>query len=368
MEALIIGGTGPTGPFVVQGLVDRGYTPVILHRGSHEVDFVADFEHLHADPHFADPVREAIAGRRFDLVIAAYGRLRLLVDVLAGHTDRLITIGGTVYERQRWSVPADETARRDMSHTLVSRVQQTEDVVLAKHADGTFNVTHLRYPNLYGPRQLAPREWSIVRRIRDGRRTVPVIDGGLTLESRAYVENAAHAVLLAVDDPVTSAGQTYHVADLVTPTDAERAEAIAVVMGVEIELVNYPRSAGLPGYFWGGGRNLEAMGKGGPPPTHHKLLDSGRIRAELGYVDLVPFGEAIRRTVDYYLANPLEYGGDEEARIGDPFDYEAEDAFQNALSEFVDRCHNIPFAGVKLRHSYDHPKAATANARTGESA
>src|ERR1700723_473216 len=115
--------------------------------------------------------------------------------------------------------PADEGATREMSHKLVAKVQQTEDAILARHQDGTFNLTHLRYPNLYGPRQLAPREWSVVRRILDGRRTVPVIDGGLTLESRAYVENAAHAVLLVVDEPVISAGQTYHVADLVTPRD-----------------------------------------------------------------------------------------------------------------------------------------------------
>lgn len=360
MDALIIGGTGPTGPFVVEGLVQRGYTPVILHRGSHEVDFVAGYEHLHADPHFADPVREVLEGRHFDLVIATYGRLRLLVDVLAGHTERLITVGGTVYERQRWSAPADETAKRALHHTLVSRVQQTEDAILTRHADGTFNLTHLRYPNLYGPRQLAPREWSVVRRILDGRRTIPVMDGGLTLESRAYVENAAQAVLLAVDQPEASAGRVYHVADRVTPTDAERVEAIAAAMGVEIEIVNYPRAAGRPAYFWGGGRNLEYMGQDGPPPTHHKLLDSSRIRAELGFTDLVGFEDAVHRTVDYYVAKPLERGGDEEARIGDPFDYAAEDAFQASLDRFVAECGGIEFAGVVLRHSYDHPRTQAA--------
>ena len=360
MDALVIGGTGPTGPFIVQGLVDRGYTPVILHRGTHEVDFLESFEHIHADPHFEEPVREALEGRKFDVVIASYGRLRLLVDILAGHTDRLVTIGGTVYRRQLWSKIADETAQRELSHKLVARVQQTEEAIFARHEDGTFNLTHLRYPNLYGPRQLAPREWSIVRRILDGRRTIPVMDGGLTLESRAYVENAAQAALLAIDAPEKSGGQTYHVADLITPTDAERAQAIADVMGVEIELVNYPRAAARPAYFWGGGRNLESMGLPGPPPTHHKLLDSTKIRDDLGYVDLVQFEEAIRRTVAYYQEHPLERGGDEESRIGDPFDYEAEDRFQEALAAFVKQCDALPFAGVTLRHSYDHPKKAVA--------
>jgi nucleoside-diphosphate-sugar epimerase len=362
MDALIIGGTGPTGPFIVQGLVDRGYTPVILHRGTHEVDFLDAYEHLHADPHFEEPIREALGDRKFDVVIASYGRLRLLVDLLAGHTDRLVTIGGTVYRRQQWSRVADETADRELSHKLVARVQQTEEAILARHHDGTFNLTHLRYPNLYGPRQLAPREWSIVRRLLDGRSTIPVMDGGLTLESRAYVENAAQAALLAIDQPEVSSGRVYHVADLVTPTDGERAQAIADAMGIEIELVSYPREAARPAYFWGGGRNLEAMGQEGAPPTHHKLLDSSRIRSELGYQDIVPFEEAMKRTVEYYLANPLKRGGDEEARIGDPFDYEAEDRFQQALQAFVTECEALPFAGVTLRHSYDHPKTAAAPA------
>lgn len=358
MKALVIGGTGPTGPFIVEGLVACGYEPVVLHRGTHEVEFLAGYEHLHADPHFAEPVQEVIGSRKFDLVIASYGRLRLLVDVLAGHTDRLITIGGTTYRRQQWSRPADETAQRDLSHKLVARIEQTEEKILSRHADGTYNVTHLRYPNLYGPRQLAPREWSIVRRILDGRRTIPVLDGGLTLESRAYVENAAHAVLLAVDQPEASSGRFYHVADDVTPTDGERALAIADAMGAEIELVDYPPAAGRPAYFWAGGRNLESMDHPGPPPTHHKLLDSSRIRRELGFTDLVEFDEAIRRTADWYREHPLERGGEDEQRIGDPFDYAAEDAFAELLGQFVENCAQLPFAGVTLQHSYDHPKQA----------
>jgi nucleoside-diphosphate-sugar epimerase len=363
MKALVVGGTGPTGPFIIESLVARGYEPVILHRGSHEVDFVEPYEHLHADPHFEEPVREALGDRKFDLVIATYGRLRLLVDILADRTDRMITIGGTVYERQKWSRPATEAASRDLSHKLVARVQETEEAVMARHSE-KLNLTHLRYPNLYGPRQLAPREWSIVRRLRDGRRDIPVMDGGLTLESRAYVENAAHAVSLVVDQPEASAGRIYHVIDEVTPTDGERAMAIAAAMGKEIRLVNYPREAGRPAYFWGGGRNLEAMGKEGPPPTHHKLLDSTRIREELGYRDVVPFEEAIARTVAYYLENPLEEGGPDEQRIGDPFDYEAEDRFVAALEEFIGKTADLEFSGVTLRHSYDHPKAPAASAPT----
>jgi len=356
VRALIVGGTGPTGPYIVKGLVDRGYEPVILHRGTHEVDFVEAFEHIHADPHFEEPLREVLDGRTFDLVIASYGRLRILVDVLRDVTDRLITIGGTAYAKTPHSAPATEDSPRSPNHKLVQRIVETEEALRAAHADGTYNLSHLRYPNLYGPRQLSPREWSIIRRLEDGRREIPVMDGGLTLESRAFVENAAHAVLLTVDQPENSAGQFYHVADELTPSDADRALAIAEAMGIDARLVNFPREAARPARFWAVGRNLEYMNEAGPPPTHHKLLDITKLQKDLGYRDLVPFDEAIRRTVDWYRENPLERGGSEESRIGDSFDFEGEDRLREALDDFVVRANELEFADVTLSHSYDHPK------------
>lgn len=341
-RALLIGGSGPTGPFILGGLAERGYEPVILHRGVHELESLRDFEHLHADPYSADSVGAALAGRSFDLVVATYGRLSLVVDQLAGHTDRLITVGGTGYERQRWSGRAGESARRAVSHPFLAKVQQTEDAIMARHADGTFRVTHLRYPNLFGPRQPAPREWSVIRRILDGRRTIPVIHNGLTLESRAYIENAAHAVLLAVDQPGRSAGRIYHVADATTPSDAERVRAIATAMGAGIEPVDYAGGAGLLGRFWTTGRNLDWMGVSGLPPGQHKLLDSSLIRSDLGYAELIDFETAVARTVDYLLRNPLERGGREERRIGDAFDYAAEDKYQRELAAFLQRCDEVP--------------------------
>ena len=37
MKALVVGGTGPTGPFIVNGLIERGYEVTIFHRGTHEI-------------------------------------------------------------------------------------------------------------------------------------------------------------------------------------------------------------------------------------------------------------------------------------------------------------------------------------------
>src|SRR5476649_134315 len=49
-RALVIGGTGPTGPFVVEGLHRRGFDVTILHGGQHEVEFaVPNVRHIHED-------------------------------------------------------------------------------------------------------------------------------------------------------------------------------------------------------------------------------------------------------------------------------------------------------------------------------
>jgi nucleoside-diphosphate-sugar epimerase len=356
MKALVIGGTGPTGPFIVNGLIDRSYETVILHRGHHEVPFKQEIEHIHVDPHFEDGVRKAISGRRFDLVIVTYGRLGMLANLLKDYTDRLISIGGTAYATDPYDRPASESGARPDKIKLIDKIVGTEQALLKLHADGTFNLTHFRYPNLYGPRQLAPKEWSVIRRILDGRRVLPMMEGGLTLESRAYVENAGLAVLLAVDKPEASSGQVYNVADQHTPSDIVRARTIAELMGVELDFISFPRASGRPAHYWGRGRDLETGTRGEPPPTAHRLLDVSKMVNELGYSDPVRFEDAMKTTVQWYLDNPLERGGDEERVLGDPFDYEAEDRFIALQRQFVAESEKLPFAGVMHAHAYDHPK------------
>ena len=94
-NALVIGGTGPTGPYIVNGLLQRGYTVAILHRGTHEVDEIPpEVEHIHTDPYDPDCLEQALAGRTFDLCMATYGRLRAVARAMADRCDRFISAGG----------------------------------------------------------------------------------------------------------------------------------------------------------------------------------------------------------------------------------------------------------------------------------
>jgi nucleoside-diphosphate-sugar epimerase len=94
-RALVVGGTGPTGPFIVNGLRARGHETAILHRGTHEIDEIpSDVEHIHVDPYDGAALDAAFAGRRFDVVVATYGRLREVARACVGHTERFVGIGG----------------------------------------------------------------------------------------------------------------------------------------------------------------------------------------------------------------------------------------------------------------------------------
>jgi nucleoside-diphosphate-sugar epimerase len=358
MKAFVIGGTGPTGSPIIQGLEERGYEVAMLHSGKHEVPELPEsrLEHIHASAHFADTLSDAIGSRTFDLVIATYGRLRILPEVFGGRTPRLVTVGGTIYDTPL-SRPASEDSPRDLNHKIYQKIVETERTLMDAHDEQKFSLTHLRYPNLYGPRQLAPREWSVIRRLRDGRRRIPVLDAGLTLESRSFVRNAAHAVLLCVDNPEAAGGQFYSVVDEHTPSDADRIMAMAEVMGIDdVELVSFPPALGRPAWYWGIGRSLRWGADGTPPPTGHLLVSMDKMKGQLGYRDLVDFPDATKETVNWYLENPPADGGEEEQQLSDSFDYEAEDEFLAAHDDFARRCSDIEFADVEYRHQYDHPK------------
>jgi nucleoside-diphosphate-sugar epimerase len=58
--ALVIGGTGPTGPHIVAGLEARGFAVTILHTGRHELAELDHLPHLHGDVRSTEGLTEAL--------------------------------------------------------------------------------------------------------------------------------------------------------------------------------------------------------------------------------------------------------------------------------------------------------------------
>ncbi|MBI2906087.1 MAG: NAD-dependent epimerase/dehydratase family protein [Chloroflexi bacterium] len=356
MKALVVGGTGPTGPHVVEGLLKRGYDVAVFHRGTHEMEFSGPVEHLHGDPHFEETIRETLGPRTFDVVVCMYGRLRVAAEVMKGRTPRFIGIGGARGYRALLHpdksgpvgipVPISEDSPLNLdpefdrfSYLMVS----AEQAVMKAHAEGGYNATIFRYPQVYGPRQLGPTDWCIIRRILDGRKRLIIPDGGLTLQTRGYCENMAHAVLLAVDKPEVAKSQIYNVVDDKIISLRERIELVSRVMNHEWEFVNMPGILARPSRPYSSG-------------GFHSVLDNSKVKRELGYADVVPIEEAIRRTVEYYLANRPLPGGQEEQNLRDSFDYELEDRFMDEFLKASEVILSIPITREKRHHPYPHPK------------
>ena len=362
MRALVVGGTGPTGPLIVQGLCDRGYDVAVLHRGTHEVDLPADVEHIHTDPHFRETLDEALAGRRFDLAVATYGRIRHVAEALVGKTPRLITVGGTVGYRgimvpsanfpSGVRVPTPESAPRVASEAEFRfgyLIAMTEDVVMRGHADGHYAATHFRYPVVYGPSQLAGPVWSVMRRILDRRPHIVLPDGGLTLVTRGYVDNLAHTIMLAVDQPAVAGGQIYNCGDTEQLTLRQWVDAIAAVMDHDWEVVSVPDAVSHAS------RDFVPF-KGS---THHQLMDLGKVVAELGYQDVVRPMDAIERTVRFFAEHPPTSGRDDAPRAdrGYPYNYAAEDALVRIMRAATAQMAEVPHEEEPVSHPYPHPKA-----------
>lgn len=339
----MVGGTGPTGLPLVRGLVEAGHEVTILHRGLHEHDETPEqVSHLHADPYDAVSFDGAVGRQRFDITIVMYGRLRRIAELMIGRTDRFLSIGGVpahrgwmnpwLYEPVGLPVPVPEsgpTVSAPNEDEKGYRIVRTEEAVFVHHP----NASHFRYPYVYGPNQLAPREWCVVRRILDGRRRIVVADGGLTLHHHGYTENLAEAVLLAVAQPEEAAGKLFNVGDSEVLTVRQVIDLICAELDHELEVVSMPFDLAVP-----------ALPMLTQPASTHRVLDLGRITHDLGYRDRVPARIAVGRTARWLVDHPPPMGGTEEMVLTDPFDYSAEDALMDGWSRCLSAVPLVEFA------------------------
>jgi nucleoside-diphosphate-sugar epimerase len=357
MKALVIGGTGPSGPYTVNGLLERGYEVTILHGGQHEVEFMQPVEHIHTDPHFAETLAPALAGRTFDTVLATYGRMRIIAELIKGKTGRFIGVGGSsMYAPRndpRWGplgqplqVPEDSPRCDDPAGPKFNHLMfVTEETVMQAHREGHYSATYFRYPMVYGPHSPGNPDWSIVRRILDGRKQVVVATNGL-LKRRGYAQNAAHALLLAVDKPVESSGQIYNVRDEQQFTQKQYIDFIARHLKHEWDVVEV-----LPAL-------AHRVYKGGTAILRDGLVeyDISKIKTQLGYRSVVAPAQALAASVDWLVANRPQPGGEIERQLGDPFAYAAEDELIVACKKGYAAAEAVQFPDMQSGHMYRHPK------------
>jgi nucleoside-diphosphate-sugar epimerase len=335
MRVLLIGGTGFIGPHVAAALRRDGHDVTVFHRGAQPWSGPEIIGDRHRLLESTDALRAARPDVVVDLLLSSAAQARDMMTVFRGIARRVVALSscdvyracGVLHGSEPGALepmPLRETsALRTNGQTYpperLKAIQQifpwideqydkipVEQVILG---DAQLLGTVLRLPMVYGPGDPLHRQFPIVKRM-DDRRPAMIFEAkhAAWRGARGYVENVAAAIALATTNS-RAAGRTYNIADPDNPSELEWAREVARIVGWSGEIVVLPNDRTpahlrLPG-------NLD----------QHWIVDSSRIREELGYREPVPRDEAIGRTVEWERANPPAVAVDPRT-----FDYDAEDA------------------------------------------
>jgi nucleoside-diphosphate-sugar epimerase len=333
MRILVIGGTNFIGPPVIIGLHRQGHELTVYHRGLHEPELPSDVRHVHS-PDAGIPVLSfplGLSGLKPDIVLHMFpvgeadstaavahfkGVARRIVAVSSGDVYRAYgRILGTEPGPPE-PVPLDEDA--PLRSTLFSYRHTAAgpsdwayhyEKILAERTlrTGPLPATVLRLPAVYGPGDLYHRFRPYIGRMRDKRPAILLQSTQASWRwSHGYVENVAHAIVCAVLDD-RAVDKVYNVSEEQVPTTAERIRRIGDLLGwtgsiVPVEQEHLPQHLRSP-----------------IQPGQDLVMDSGKIRVELGYREPIPVEEGLRRTIEWELSRQLEAGDP------GPTEYAAED-------------------------------------------
>jgi nucleoside-diphosphate-sugar epimerase len=338
VRVLIIGGTGFSGPHVVHRLMDMGHEIALFHRGQTEADLPAGVQHILGDRkhlgNFADELRRFAPQTVLDMIPATAQDAWSIMSVFKGLARRVIALSSQDVYRAYGkligiesgpveSIPLTEDAPlRQKLYPYRDRVEGPDqpgyhyEKILVEQvmmSDPDLPGTILRLPMVYGPRDRQHRLFEYLKRMDDNRPAI-LLDEGLAnwRWTRGYVENVAAAIALAVTDE-RATGRVYNVGETEALTTADWIRTIGRVAGWKGQVVGFPQDR-LPAHLE---VNLNT--------DQHLVTDSTRIRQELGYDEIVPQDEALKRTVAWERTLPPDEIDPQQ------FDYAAEDAALAAL-------------------------------------
>ena len=341
MKILLIGGSGFIGPHTVTALEKSGHRITIFHRG--KTSAPEGTEEILGNRQFLQDHQPEFRRQGFDVVVdfvLSSGRqAQQLMDTFRGIAGRVVALSsmdvyrawGVFYNMEPGGLQelplTEDSELRTSRNTYPAEVLKRLRTSLYPWIDGEYDKipveqavlgdpklpgTILRLPMIYGPGDPVHRFHPVLKRIDDGRKQIIFADDVAPLRTpRGYVEDVGAAVALAATSP-QAAGRIYNVCETEFFGELDWARKIAAATGWKGEFVVLPHDRTPKHLLWPGNT------------AQHVVASSERIRKELGYRELLPREEAIRRTIEWERAHP-------PAQPLAQFNYEAEDG---ALSQF----------------------------------
>ncbi|TSK06134.1 MAG: dTDP-glucose 4,6-dehydratase [Geobacter sp.] len=146
--------------------------------------------------------------------------------------------------------------------------------------------------NNYGPYHFPEKLIPLIISNAINGRELPVYGNGSNVRDWLYVIDHCSAILAVLEGG--RVGETYNVGGNSEKRNLEVVETICDILDTTAP----PLANGLPR------RSLIQFVKDRPGHDQRYAIDAGKIRQELGWSPSVSFEDGIRRTIDWYLANP----------------------------------------------------------------
>jgi nucleoside-diphosphate-sugar epimerase len=314
MNVQFLGGTGFVGAHAVRRLTALGHDTTVVHRGQTEPDLPPAVRHVHhpdlgfgRHDQFLSGVADELRGLEPDVVVDMIPEsdvdAEIVMRTFRGIARRVVGISsmdvyrayGRLHRREPGPLePIPLTEEAPLREQFYPDTPGFEKILAERVllGDAVLPGTVLRWPMVYGPGDPQHRIARYLRQMDAGRPAILLEEShaGWTA-SRGYSENVALSVVLAVTDD-RAAGRVYNVGEADALSDMEWVQAIAQAAGWEGRVVAVPQDDAPPHLL----QKLE---------THqHWVVDTTRLRRELGYKELMPRLEALKQTVEWERANP----------------------------------------------------------------
>ena len=248
-RVLVIGGTQLIGRALVEQLLARGDTVVLMHRGE-TTPFGDRVEAIRCDRNDVVAVQSALAGQRFDVVydnVYDWQRGTTPDQVLAaaratasGLTRYVFMSSVAVYPT---GGPYTENAAlvpEDHPDVYGAQKANTERALFALCKREGVPVCTLRPAFIYGPHNAFDREAFFFDRLRDGRPIIIPGDGQATMQWVSAHDVARAAILAATQD--VAIGQAYNLGNFPPITQLDFVHLLARAAGCDVEVVHVPRA------------------------------------------------------------------------------------------------------------------------------
>jgi len=248
MKVLVIGGTLFIGRLLVEELLKEGHDVAVLHRKPKH-DFGRRVENIMADRNDAEQVREALSGRRFEVVFdnvydfergTTAAQVEATVRASGDRLKRYIFLSSVAsYGDGLNHKESDPLAPDYHPEPYVRHKATTERLLFRMHAKSGLPVVTFRPPFVYGPGTNYYREQFFWDRLRAGRPIVIPGDGHRLMQF-AYVHDLTLAMRKAMTEP-RAVGEAFNIGDTKPLTQVELVERLARAAGVEPVLARIPR-------------------------------------------------------------------------------------------------------------------------------